>query len=92
MWACRHWSDSSSRSAVSVFSVSLRSHDFALEKPRLLNAEIGNLKCGCSPAQSPEPGQLVGMVNSVADGDDLLETLDLDSHDLQRDDNDRKTR
>ena len=37
-----------------------------------------------SPAESPEPGQVVGMVNSVADVDDFLETLDLDAHDLHR--------
>lgn len=38
----------------------------------------------CSPAEGPEPGQLVGMVHSVADGDDFLEALDLDGHDLQQ--------
>lgn len=45
--------------------------------------------CVCSlrdpfhlPAECPEPGQLIGAVNSVADGDDFLEALDLHRHDL----------
>lgn len=36
----------------------------------------------CLPAQCPEPGQFIGTVNSVTDGNDFLETLDLDSHNL----------
>lgn len=37
-----------------------------------------------SPAQCPEPGQIVGVVNAVADGDDLMEALDLNTEDLDR--------
>ena len=45
------------------------------------------LYCSCvtvpSPAQCPEPGQVVGMVHAVADGDDFMEALDLNTEDLQ---------
>ncbi len=37
-----------------------------------------------SPAQRPEPGQVVGVVHTVADGDDFLEALDLNTEDLHR--------
>lgn len=37
-----------------------------------------------TPAQRSEPGEFVGMVNSVADVNDLLKTLDLHAHDLQK--------
>lgn len=36
------------------------------------------------PAQSPEPRQLVGVINSVADGDDFTEARDLHNHDLHQ--------
>lgn len=36
------------------------------------------------PAQCPEPGQIIGMVNAVADGDDLMEALDLNTEDLSK--------
>lgn len=35
-----------------------------------------------SPTQRPEPGQVVGMVHAVADGDDFLEALNLNAEDL----------
>lgn len=35
------------------------------------------------PAQSSEPRKFVGMVNSIADGYNLMKTLDLNSHNLQ---------
>lgn len=38
--------------------------------------------CAPSPAQRPEPGQVVGVVHAVADGDDFLEALDLNTEDL----------
>lgn len=38
--------------------------------------------CALSPAQRPEPGQVVGVVHAVADGDDFLEALDLNTEDL----------
>lgn len=37
-----------------------------------------------SPAQRPEPRQVVGVVDTVADGDDFLEALDLNTEDLHR--------
>lgn len=37
-----------------------------------------------SPAERPEPGQVVGVVHTVANGDDLLEALDLDTHHLHK--------
>lgn len=41
--------------------------------------------CDCaSPAQRPEPGQVVRVVHAVSDGDDLLEALNLDDEDLRR--------
>lgn len=39
-----------------------------------------------SPAERPEPGQVIGMVHIVANGDDLMETFDLDTHHLHRKD------
>lgn len=40
--------------------------------------------CVSSPAQCPEPGQVVRVVNTVADRDDFLEALDLNTEDLHR--------
>lgn len=37
-----------------------------------------------SPAQCPEPGQVVGVVHAVTDCDDFLEALDLNTEDLHR--------
>ena len=36
-----------------------------------------------SPAERPEPGEVVGVIHAVADGDDLVETLDLHTEHLQ---------
>lgn len=36
------------------------------------------------PAQRPEPGQVVGVVHTVPDGDDFVEALDLNTEDLHR--------
>lgn len=41
--------------------------------------------CLSSPAQRPEPGQVVGVVHAVTDGDDFMEALDLNAEDLHRD-------
>lgn len=40
--------------------------------------------CASSPAQRPEPGQVVGVIHTVSDCDDLLEALDLNTKDLHR--------
>lgn len=40
--------------------------------------------CLSSPAQRPEPGQVVGVVHTVANGDDFLKALDLNTEDLDR--------
>lgn len=40
--------------------------------------------CVPSPAQCPEPGQVVGVVHTVTDGDDFMEALDLNTEDLHR--------
>ena len=37
-----------------------------------------------SPAQRPEPGQVVRVVDTVADGNDFMEALDLNAEDLHR--------
>lgn len=37
-----------------------------------------------SPAQRPEPGQVVGVVHAVADGDDFMEALNLNTEHLHR--------
>lgn len=35
------------------------------------------------PAERSEPGQVIGVVDIVADGDNLMETLNLNTHHLQ---------
>lgn len=40
--------------------------------------------CVSSPAECAEPGQIVGVVNAVADGDDLMKALDLNTEDLNK--------
>lgn len=43
--------------------------------------------CVCAsllPAERPEPGEVVGVVDAVADGDDFVEALDLNAEDLRR--------
>ena len=36
------------------------------------------------PAESPEPRQFIRLVHHIADGDDFMETLDLDCKNLQQ--------
>lgn len=36
------------------------------------------------PAECSEPWKVIGMVNSVANGYDFLETFDLNTHNLQK--------
>lgn len=48
------------------------------------NVMLQTCKRASSPAQRPEPGQVIGVVNAVANGDDFMEALDLNTEDLNK--------
>lgn len=56
---------------------------------RLSNVMVHTCRWASSPAQRPEPGQIIGVVNAVANGDDFMEALDLNTEDLNKEEHQR---